>query len=112
MSTKAMEIMFKSLGLGDAMAGVDRLIQSGAIDKVVKFSDDAEAIKQEIRDMRIEVAEIYGMLRVLINGLETHTDSPDSASSNGVVLRTVDAPDAAGRASLEFASREYYRPVE
>ena len=112
MSTKAMEIMFKSLGLGDAMAGVDRLIQSGAIDKVVKFSDDAEAIKQEIRDMRIEVAEIYGMLRVLINGLETHTDSPDSASSNGVVLRTVDAPAPPRGLRLEFTSSGVNRATE
>jgi len=90
MSTKAMEIMFKSLGLGEAMAGVDRLIQSGAIDKVVKFADDAEAIKQEICEMRIDIAEIRAMLRGLIHETQSNPDAADGGSANGKFLRTVD----------------------
>ena len=112
MSTKAMEIMFKSLGLGEAMAGVDKLIQSGAIDKVVKFADDAEAIKQEIREMRIDVAEIRAMLRGLINGLETNSDATDSGSADGKFLRTVDETVTVRGERFELTSFGVNRVVE
>ena len=95
-----MEMMLKAMGLQDAMKGVEDLVKSGVIQKITAFADDAEELKRDIREMRIEVAEVRAMLRGLINernfairGTETQSgsDAGDSGSADGSVLRSFDA---------------------
>lgn len=79
------EILLKSMGLGDAMAGVKALIDSGALQRIVKFSDEVEA-------MRATLARIEGRLN---GGIETCSHcGRDINRDGGNHTRMLEAPRA------------------
>ena len=42
------EILLKSMGLGDAMKAVNELVASGAINKILAFSDNVEGMRRTL----------------------------------------------------------------
>lgn len=47
-----MEVMLRSMGLGEALDGVKELAQNGTLAKIVAFAERAEGIEQELREIK------------------------------------------------------------
>ena len=62
-----MELMLKSLGLGDAMKGVDQLMKAGAIEKVMRFADEAEQINRRLERIESELSLLIVEIRQRLN---------------------------------------------
>lgn len=65
----AMEIMLRSMGLGEAMDAAGKLARSGAIEKLIAFAD-------ELGELRREVAELK---RIIQDGASTQPGSGSGA---------------------------------
>lgn len=53
-----MEVMFKSMGLGQVIEFAQQLASSGAVDKILKFSNDVEPLSARIEKIEADVAAI------------------------------------------------------
>lgn len=54
----AMQTVLKSMGLGDAFDGVQKLIASGAIEKIIAFADNVQVINDRLASIERELAAL------------------------------------------------------
>lgn len=62
MAMNAMQAMLKSMGLGDAFDGVQKLVQSGAIDKILQFADNVQVINERLAAIERELVALRNVL--------------------------------------------------
>lgn len=62
MAMNAMQAMLKSMGLGDAFDGVQKLIASGAIEKIITFADNVQVINDRLAAIERELAALRSIL--------------------------------------------------
>lgn len=55
-----MEVMLRSMGLGDALDGVKELAQNGTLAKIVAFAERAEGIERELREIKGAIRKLAG----------------------------------------------------
>jgi hypothetical protein len=87
------EIMLRSLGLGDTLNEIKRIVDSGALDEIVRFAAEAKAIRETNEKL---LAELAALRRILENGRST---LPGPGSDNGLrdgepigsIIRTIGA---------------------
>lgn len=55
-----MEIMLRSMGLGQALDAIKMLIEQGALDKIMKFADDVEKLQRSVDELRAQIEAMRG----------------------------------------------------
>ncbi len=55
MAVSGMESMFRAMGLGQVLDMAKVMAENGTFDKILKFSDEAEALGQSVRELIAEV---------------------------------------------------------
>lgn len=96
-ATSGVEMMLRSMGLGEAIDATKTLIESGAIKDFLEFVRDLKGLRHDIACMRRELAElkyerdktanesIRGELRALAAG-----SNPRPVQSNTILARSID----------------------
>ena len=64
-AASGMELMLRSLGLGQALEGVKVLVEQGALEKILKFSDEIHLLTGEIRRQRSEIEATLDEVRAM-----------------------------------------------
>jgi hypothetical protein len=64
-----MEIMLKSMGMGEVLDAAKHLANAGTLEKILKFADDAEGLTNEVR-------ETNRLLRAVLERLEASGGQP------------------------------------
>ncbi len=62
MAVNGMQMMLKSMGLGEAFEGVQKLVASGALDKVISFADEIGELNERIGKLETSVAALVRLL--------------------------------------------------
>lgn len=72
------EMMLRSLGLGEVLNEIKHIVDTGALEEIVKFASEAKAIRETNEKL---LAELAALRRILENGRST---SPGPSSDNGL----------------------------
>lgn len=56
------EMMLRRMGLASVLDAAKQLAESGAVQKIIQFADDAEELRNEIADIKRQQGEILALL--------------------------------------------------
>lgn len=68
MGQSGMEMMLRSMGMGDALDAAKALATDGTIQKIIKFADDTDALLAEMRKTNERLERIENALAALQSG--------------------------------------------
>lgn len=75
----AMEIMLRSMGMGDAMDAAGKLARSGAIEKLIAFADELTELRREVAQLTELRRELVELRRIIQDGASSQPGSGSGA---------------------------------
>lgn len=90
-AASGMEMMFRSLGLGDAIESIKMMVESGALDKILAFADDAHELQRIIKMqsslIALQAEQVAALLTLVHNRMPEDRSKQNEVPGNRAGIR-------------------------